>query len=157
MSDYLEFRLVDAFADGPYAGNPAGVVLGADPLDEGQMQAIAREVNASETVFILRANDLHRPTQLRWFTPRVEAVGDWTRSFAMLFSPPRCFALPRTPITAKTMRNLSRSRDWRSRRIQSCTTPGSTSSSRASSLTSGGMQIPNWVKLRKGSYGGSSI
>lgn len=72
MSDHLEFRLVDAFADGPYAGNPAGVVLEADPLDEGQMQAIAREVNASETVFILRANDLHRPTQLRWFTPRAE-------------------------------------------------------------------------------------
>ncbi|MBU0637389.1 MAG: PhzF family phenazine biosynthesis protein [Planctomycetes bacterium] len=72
MRGALQFRLVDAFADQPYAGNPAGVVVEADALNDPQMQAIAREINASETAFISRGNDLHRPTQLRWFTPTAE-------------------------------------------------------------------------------------
>ncbi len=72
MADTVQFRLVDAFAETPFAGNPAGVVLDADGLDEQQMQTIAREVNASETAFITRANDLHRPPGLRWFTPGSE-------------------------------------------------------------------------------------
>jgi PhzF family phenazine biosynthesis protein len=37
-----------------------------------QMQRIAREVNASETAFLSRANDLHQPTRIRWFTPTIE-------------------------------------------------------------------------------------
>lgn len=72
MPDTVQFRLVDAFAEQTYTGNPAGVVLDADQLDERQMQAIAREVNASETAFIIGANDLHRPPRLRWFTPTAE-------------------------------------------------------------------------------------
>jgi trans-2,3-dihydro-3-hydroxyanthranilate isomerase len=36
------------------------------------MQAIAREVNASETAFITGANDIHQPPRLRWFTPTAE-------------------------------------------------------------------------------------
>ena len=72
MVEMVHFRLVDAFAEKPFSGNPAGVVLDADALDPGQMQAIAREVNASETAFIVGANDLHRPPRLRWFTPTTE-------------------------------------------------------------------------------------
>lgn len=72
MADTVQFRLVDAFAEQAYTGNPAGVVLDADDLDEKQMQAIAREVNASETAFISGASDLHRPPRLRWFTPTTE-------------------------------------------------------------------------------------
>jgi len=72
MSGTLQFRLVDAFAEQPFTGNTAGVVLDADALDEQQMQAVAREVNASETAFITEANDLHRPPRLRWFTPATE-------------------------------------------------------------------------------------
>jgi trans-2,3-dihydro-3-hydroxyanthranilate isomerase len=72
MSEFVPFRLIDAFAEEPFRGNPAGVVLLADGLDAGQMQAIAREVNASETAFICGGNDLHRPPRLRWFTPGVE-------------------------------------------------------------------------------------
>ena len=72
MSDTLPFRIVDAFAEQPYRGNPAGVVFEADALTDAQMQSIAREVNASETAFISRANDLHRPTRIRWFTPQAE-------------------------------------------------------------------------------------
>jgi len=72
MSTTVQFRLVDAFAETPYSGNPAGVVLDADGLNDSQMQAIAREVNASETAFISGTNDLHRPPRLRWFTPGAE-------------------------------------------------------------------------------------
>jgi len=72
MAATVQFRLVDAFAETPFTGNPAGVVLDADELNERQMQAIAREVNASETAFLSGANDLHRPPRLRWFTPSAE-------------------------------------------------------------------------------------
>jgi trans-2,3-dihydro-3-hydroxyanthranilate isomerase len=72
MVDNVQFRLVDAFAETPFTGNPAGVVLDADRLNDVQMQRIAREINASETAFLSRANDLHRPTLLRWFTPTTE-------------------------------------------------------------------------------------
>jgi PhzF family phenazine biosynthesis protein len=72
MADTVQFRLVDAFAEQAFTGNPAGVVLDADELSERQMQAIAREVNASETAFLSGANDLHNPPRLRWFTPTAE-------------------------------------------------------------------------------------
>lgn len=68
----LSFALVDAFASGPYAGNPAGVVLNADGLRESQMQAISREINASETAFIANAAGARGGLTLRWFTPTVE-------------------------------------------------------------------------------------
>lgn len=72
MSKTVQFRLIDAFADHAFSGNPAGVVLDADELSTEQMQRIACEVNASETAFLIGGNDLHRPPRLRWFTPGVE-------------------------------------------------------------------------------------
>lgn len=62
--------LVDAFTDEAYAGNPAGVVPEAGELDAGQMQAIAAELGASETAFVMdSAKGDHR---LRYFTPSTE-------------------------------------------------------------------------------------
>ncbi|MBO2604652.1 PhzF family phenazine biosynthesis protein [Shewanella algae] len=49
----LQLFQVDAFTTELFAGNPAGVVLNADGLNERQMQNIARELNNSETAFIL--------------------------------------------------------------------------------------------------------
>jgi PhzF family phenazine biosynthesis protein len=72
MPDSLPFFLVDAFAEQAFRGNPAGVVLDADKLTAGQMQHIAREVNASETSFVSRTRDLHRPPHIRWFAPASE-------------------------------------------------------------------------------------
>ncbi len=62
---------VDAFADEPFAGNPAAVcVLPADfPQDDAWMRALAREMNLSETAFLRRLKDAW---SLRWFTPAVE-------------------------------------------------------------------------------------
>lgn len=68
----LVCSIVDAFAEVPYRGNAAGVVLDADELTDEQMQLIAREINASETAFLSRLNDLHRAPRLRWFTPTTE-------------------------------------------------------------------------------------
>ncbi|WP_152040525.1 PhzF family phenazine biosynthesis protein [Salinigranum salinum] len=62
--------LVDAFTDEPLSGNPAGVVPDAGDLTETQMQAIARELGASETAFVRPSDDaLHR---VRYFTASQE-------------------------------------------------------------------------------------
>ncbi len=66
----LPIFLVDAFAEGPFTGNPAGVVPLAEPLDEATMARIAMEMNQAETAFVW---PLPRGGYgLRWFTPTVE-------------------------------------------------------------------------------------
>lgn len=62
--------IVDAFTTKPLAGNPAGVVPDAAGLSDTQMQAVAREVNASETAFILPAGQADR--RIRYFSPTQE-------------------------------------------------------------------------------------
>ena len=61
--------LIDAFTDKPFAGNPAAVCLLAREVPSDWMQAVAAEMNLSETAFVRRA-DGH--FELRWFTPTVE-------------------------------------------------------------------------------------
>ena len=63
---------VDVFTDRLFAGNPAGVVLGAAQLDEEEMQAIARELNNSDSAFVLPAAAADHDVQLRFFTPARE-------------------------------------------------------------------------------------
>jgi trans-2,3-dihydro-3-hydroxyanthranilate isomerase len=65
-------KYVDAFTTRRFAGNPAGVVLDAKDLSESEMQAIAREMNLSETAFILPATDREANLRIRWFTPSNE-------------------------------------------------------------------------------------
>ncbi|MFB6077544.1 MAG: PhzF family phenazine biosynthesis protein [Halarchaeum sp.] len=62
--------LVDAFTDRPLDGNAAGVVPDADGLDDDQMQAVARELGASETAFFTESDDAER--RVRYFTPTTE-------------------------------------------------------------------------------------
>jgi len=65
----LRVTYVDAFTDRPFAGNPAAVCVLDRPRDTGSMQAVARELNLSETAFVEpRDGDFG----LRWFTPAVE-------------------------------------------------------------------------------------
>ena len=61
---------VDAFTTEPLAGNAAGVVPDAAGLDDAQMQAIARELNASETAFLTPSDEADR--RVRYFTPTRE-------------------------------------------------------------------------------------
>ena len=60
---------VDAFAEEPFKGNPAGVCLLPAPADAAWMQNVAAEMNVAETAFPLPEGDGFR---LRWFTPKVE-------------------------------------------------------------------------------------
>jgi predicted PhzF superfamily epimerase YddE/YHI9 len=60
---------IDAFADGPFTGNPAAVCPLDDWLPDPVMQAIAAENNLSETAFFVRDGEAW---SLRWFTPTTE-------------------------------------------------------------------------------------
>ena len=60
---------VDAFADRPFAGNPAAVCVLPRPAPEDWMRDVAREMNLSETAFLTPEGDGFR---LRWFTPAAE-------------------------------------------------------------------------------------
>ena len=68
---HIPIAVVDAFTDKPFSGNPAGVCLLEQPLTKEQMQAIAMEMNLSETAFVERTPDLGN-FSLRWFTPMLE-------------------------------------------------------------------------------------
>ncbi len=46
---------MDAFTRVPLGGNPAAVIFDADDLTPSQMQAVAREMNLSETAFVMRS------------------------------------------------------------------------------------------------------
>jgi predicted PhzF superfamily epimerase YddE/YHI9 len=61
---------VDAFADQPFSGNPAGVCILEREAQEPWMQAVAAEMNVAETAFLVRRDD--GVFDLRWFTPTVE-------------------------------------------------------------------------------------
>lgn len=63
----LEIFQVDAFTQNPYGGNPCAVVTDADGLTADAMQAIAREMNLSETAFVLRSETAD--VRARYFTP----------------------------------------------------------------------------------------
>jgi trans-2,3-dihydro-3-hydroxyanthranilate isomerase len=61
---------VDAFTDRPLKGNPCAIVFDADSLDDATMLAIAREMNLSETAFVLRSDIAD--VRARYFTPAEE-------------------------------------------------------------------------------------
>ncbi|MCU0887359.1 MAG: PhzF family phenazine biosynthesis protein [Rubritepida sp.] len=66
----LEFETADVFTDTRFGGNPLAVVHGAGALETAAMQAIAREFNLSETVFVTGVGA--GEAQIRIFTPGVE-------------------------------------------------------------------------------------
>ncbi len=68
-----EVWLVDAFTSQMFGGNVAGVVPDANGLTDEQMQAIAAELAASETAFVLSPSaGVDADLRLRYFTPAVE-------------------------------------------------------------------------------------
>ncbi len=69
-----QYRLyqVDSLTKEKLRGNPAGVITNADGLTEARMQQIAREMNNSETAFILSPQDPSHDVWVRFFTPSRE-------------------------------------------------------------------------------------
>jgi trans-2,3-dihydro-3-hydroxyanthranilate isomerase len=60
------------FAERKYAGNQLAVITAADGLDGDTMQAIAREMNFSETTFVLGPGEGTAAFRVRIFTPAEE-------------------------------------------------------------------------------------
>lgn len=71
MTKYRVYQ-VDAFTKNKLAGNPAGVVTNAKNLTTDQMQQIARELNNSETAFIVPTTTDQADIRVRFFTPTME-------------------------------------------------------------------------------------
>jgi PhzF family phenazine biosynthesis protein len=70
----LKLTQVDAFADRPFAGNPAAVMPLDAWLPDDLLQAIANENNLSETAFTIPDATGEADYELRWFTPAVEVA-----------------------------------------------------------------------------------
>ena len=68
----LFIKHINAFTDKPFEGNPAAVVKTVAPLSARVMQRIAREMNLSETAFILPSSTSNADVRIRWFTPTNE-------------------------------------------------------------------------------------
>ncbi|QQR34608.1 PhzF family phenazine biosynthesis protein [Devosia oryziradicis] len=68
----LNYLLLDVFTRERLQGNQLAVVCRADGLLDGEMQAIAREFNLSETVFILKPHIERNTASIRIFTPYAE-------------------------------------------------------------------------------------
>lgn len=68
----LGYRILDVFTTERLKGNPLAVVLNADGLTDELMQAIAKEFNLSETVFIMTPQAVKHTAAVRIFTPTTE-------------------------------------------------------------------------------------
>jgi len=66
------YQIYDVFASVPLEGNPLAVVFDADDLGGEAMQAIAREFNLSETIFLMAPEDAANTHKARIFTPGAE-------------------------------------------------------------------------------------
>lgn len=75
---------VDAFTTTPFEGNPCAVVYDADPLDDGMMLKIAREMNLSETAFVKTSTVA--TIGARYFTPEEELPLAGHPTIATVFS-----------------------------------------------------------------------
>lgn len=66
------YLTADVFTDQPFGGNPLAVFLEAQGISDARMQQVARELNLSETVFVLPPADPRHTRKLRIFTPATE-------------------------------------------------------------------------------------
>ncbi len=87
----LALTLVDAFTDQPFGGNPAAVAVIDGFPDDRRLQAVAAEMNQSETAFVVRRES--GGYDLRWFTPTVEVdlCGHATLAAAHVLGGTACF------------------------------------------------------------------
>ena len=63
----LKFYTLDVFSKNLFGGNPLAIFLEADKLSQRQMQCIAAEINYSETVFILKPDNLENSAKVKIF------------------------------------------------------------------------------------------
>jgi PhzF family phenazine biosynthesis protein len=70
----IPFAQIDAFAERPFTGNPAGVMPLDAWLPDDVLQAIAQENNLSETAFLVPDASGASDYELRWHTPAAEVA-----------------------------------------------------------------------------------
>ncbi|RUT36550.1 PhzF family phenazine biosynthesis protein [Paenibacillus zeisoli] len=68
----LNYSIVDVFSEGKYTGNPLAVFRNAGNLSDAEMQQIAKEINYSETTFIVSESITNNYYDVRIFTPKEE-------------------------------------------------------------------------------------
>lgn len=130
----IPFRLVDAFAAAPFGGNPAPVFVLPDARDAAWCQAVAAEMNASNTAFVVApAQDGDGSWGLRWFTPKVEVplCGHGTLATAHVLWEDG-HELPETPIRFQTLSGALTAFRRPARRIARSVPTGDRSSASAS-------------------------
>jgi len=65
----MEYQIINVFTEKLFGGNPAGVCVLDEWLEDDLLQSIATENNLSETAFLVKQNGYY---DLRWFTPSIE-------------------------------------------------------------------------------------
>lgn len=93
---------VDAFTEAPLVGNPAGVVIDAQGLSDEDMLAVARELNNSETAFVLPADGPDHDVRVRFFTPTTEVPTCGHATVAAHFARAVEYGLPAGSVVQKT-------------------------------------------------------
>ena len=86
----IDLHQVDSFTDVLFGGNPAGVVTDASELSDSEMASIAREMNLSETAFVLPATSDNADVRLRYFTPTTEVRFCGHATIGALFQLAKC-------------------------------------------------------------------
>jgi trans-2,3-dihydro-3-hydroxyanthranilate isomerase len=91
MPRTLDFVLADVFTDRAFGGNPLAVFPRVRELAAEEMQAIARELNLSETTFVFPPADAGFTCTVRIFTPGTELpfAGHPTIGTALVLEAPR--------------------------------------------------------------------
>lgn len=74
MSKKYRLFQIDAFTRDKFSGNPAGVITNADGLTDCEMQKIARELNNSETAFILSSKGNDHDVHIRFLRPQTKSL-----------------------------------------------------------------------------------
>src|SRR6476620_1482417 len=99
----LHYSLVDVFTNQPFGGNQLAVFPNARGLTPETMQALAKELNLSESAFVFPAQDVAHDYQVRFFTPAIEVpmAGHPTVGTAFVLARERMIQLaePETTIT----------------------------------------------------------
>jgi PhzF family phenazine biosynthesis protein len=93
---------VDAFTTTPFTGNPASVVLEAQGMTDTEMLAVARELNNSETAFVLPADAADHDVRVRFFTPTTEVPTCGHATVGAHFARAVEYGLPSCSLVQKT-------------------------------------------------------
>lgn len=101
------YSVYDVFTDRKLAGNPLAVIFDGDNLSDEAMQAITREINLSETVFVQPSTNPAYAARLRIFTPGRELPLPAIRRSARRWRWPNGRTVLRRAISSRCLKKMS--------------------------------------------------